>query len=126
MPSSITALYPVVAVDSPRDTAAAFAELFDLQPVFESDWYMHLASASGGCQVGLVRFDHESVPEGYQASVRGAFVTMDSNDVAAMWEEKKGRLDVVVPLADESWGQRHFICRLPGGVLVDVVQMLTE
>ena len=51
---------------------------------------------------------------------------MDADDVAALWDKVKGDLEVVLPLTDETWGQRHFIGRLPGGVLVDIVQLLSQ
>lgn len=122
----VSALYPVVAVDRPAATAAAFRALFPLEPVFETDWYVHLKSPDDRLQIGFVRFDHDSVPAAARASVRGAFVTLDADDVAALWEAVKADLEVVVPLTDEPWGQRHFIGRLPGDVLVDVVQLLPQ
>ncbi len=124
MSSPFSALYPVVAVENPKASAAALRDLASLEPVFEEDWYVHLADTSSGRQVGFVRFDHESVPQTDQKPAGGLFVTMDADDVAAVWADKKDTLDVVHPLTDEAWGQRHFICRIPGGVLVDVVQML--
>ena len=119
-----SALYPVVAVDDPQATATAFQRLFGLERVFETGWYVHLKSVHDDRQIGFVRFDHDSVPGNYRIPVRGTFVTIDAADVAGIWRDLKGQLDVVVPLTDEAWGQRHFICRLPGDVLVDVVQLI--
>lgn len=48
----ISALYPVVAVDQPATTAAAFRHLFPLEPVFETDWYVHLKSSDSRGRVG--------------------------------------------------------------------------
>ncbi len=124
MSSPFTALYPVVAVENPAESGAAMRELGGLEPVFEEDWYVHLVDGATGRQVGFVRYDHVSVPKADQTPATGLFITMDAEDVAAVWEEKKNQIDVVHPLTDEVWGQRHFICRIPGGVLVDVVQML--
>ena len=122
----ITALYPVVAVEEPAATAAAFRRIVPLDAVFEADWYVHLKHPDSDRQIGFVRFDHDSVPLADRVPVRGAFVTLDADDVAALWEAMSADLDVVLPLTDEAWGQRHFIARLPGGVLVDVVQFLPE
>lgn len=122
----LTALYPVIGVEAPLETAAAFEHLFGLARVFETDWYVHLKQPGGELQIGLVRYDHTSVPPGVRRAIEGSatFVTIDASDVAAVWNELRSELDVVVPLTDEAWGQRHFICRLPGGVMVDVVQLL--
>lgn len=125
-PYGLTGLYPVVGVEKPHETAAAFHRLFGLEPVFETDWYVHLKKPNSDLQIGVVRFDHPSVPPLARRSVDGiaTFVTIDATDVAAVWSDLQLQLDVVVPLTDEAWGQRHFIGRLPGGVMVDVVQLL--
>jgi hypothetical protein len=121
MPISGSALYPVVCVESPQSTATAFQRVFGLVPVFESDWYVQLAG-DGGMQLGLVRFDHDSVPVASRAAVSGSFVTVDVSDAAQAWAEWQSELDIVQPLTDEEWGQRHFIAGFPGGVIVDVVE----
>ena len=120
----VTALYPVIAVANPNETALAFSAVLPINAVFESDWFVQLNSADNRMQLGLVRFDHTSVPEGWRQPVAGAFVTVDVEDVSAAWAQQGQNLDIVHPLTDEEWGQRHFIARLPGNVLVDFVQML--
>lgn len=121
-----SALYPVVGVDSPAETSNAMQKHFGLTPVFETDWYVHLKAPAGPMQIGLVRFDHESVPEGARRSVSGGacFVIIDAADVRAVWLARDPELEILQTLTDEAWGQRHFICRLPGGLMVDVVHML--
>lgn len=122
--TGFTALYPVVAVDRPAVTAAEFRRLVPLAPVFETDWYVHLKGEDPPLQIGFVRFDHESVPAAHQYCARGTFVTVDADDVAALWARVKADFDIVLPLTDEAWGQRHFITRLAGDLLVDIVQLL--
>lgn len=119
-----TALYPVVAVATPDVTAAEFRQLFDLDTVFETDWYVHLKSADDQRQIGLIQADHESLPAEHRYPVRGALVTVDVPDVSALWDRVSDRVKVLLPLTDEVWGQRHFIAELAGGVAVDVVQLL--
>ena len=121
-----TALYPVVGVESPTATGKAFQQHFGLEPVFETDWYVHLKRPESELQIGLVRYDHKSVPRGARRPVEGGacFVTIDADDVAAVWQGRNEDLEILQELTDEEWGQRHFICRLPGGVMVDVVQLL--
>ena len=124
--SRLSAIYPVVGVEAPAQTAVALQQLFGFEPVFEADWYVHLKRPGSEMQVGFVRYDHISVPMAAKRPVEGTafFVTIDAADVSAIWGELEEQLDVVVPLTDEEWGQRHFICRLPGNVMVDVVQLL--
>lgn len=118
----LSAIYPVICVSSPSENARSFKALFPLDVVFETDWYVHLKS--GSFQLGFVRFDHASVPLTNRSISKGAFITVDADDVKSVWDQKHKELQIVQPLTDESWGQRHFICQMPDGVLVDVVQML--
>ena len=123
---AFSALYPVVGVESPIETSTAIQKHFGLMPVFETTWYVHLKAPKGEVQIGLVRFDHESVPKGARESVSGraCFITIDAGDVREIWEARDPELEILQALTDEAWGQRHFICQLPGGLMVDVVQML--
>lgn len=122
----LTALYPVVAVDAPAPTAADFVRFFALKPVFETDWYIHLKSHDGHKQIGVIRSDHDSIPDDHRRTVRGTLVTIETDDAEAVWARVKNDLNILHPLVDEVWGQRHFIAELAGGVLVDVVQMLPQ
>ncbi len=123
---SYSALYPVLAVESPAETSTAFRRLVDIPVVFEADWYVHLKDDSKGMQIGFVRFTHDSVPSGHQAVSRGNFVTLDAEDVREIWEKARNKFKILVPIKDEEWGQRHFICEIPGGVLLDIVQFIDE
>ena len=126
--AKLTALYPVVGVESPGETSAAFQKHFGLAPVFETEWYVHLKAPESELQLGLVRYDHKSVPAAARRPIEGTgcFVTIDADDVAAIWRARNEELEILQELTDEDWGQRHFICRLPGGLMVDVVQLLPE
>ena len=123
-PIAATALYPVLAVASPRDTAAALAAVTGMTNVFDSDWFVQLLHQGNGMQLGLVRFDHDSVPPGARSVASGVFVTIDVEDAQSAWQDWRDDLEIVHPLTDEAWGQRQFIARMPGDILVDFVQML--
>ena len=124
--NSVSALYPVIAVAEPAATAADLEALLPMERVFSADWFVQLVSADGRLQLGLVRYDHESVPVGWQNPSSGLFVTVDTDDASAAWSSLEDRFEVVQPLRDEEWGQRHFILRLNGDILVDVVEMLGD
>ncbi len=113
-------IYPVLCVKDPAQAAAAFQKAFGLQPVFEENWYVHLKS--GNLQIGFLSDKHDSIPKSMGVKSEGNFVTIDSDDVNGAWVKLKDQFEVLVPIKDEQWGQRHFICRLCEGVVVDVVQ----
>jgi hypothetical protein len=121
---SFSAIYPVLCVDDPIKAAESFTKAFGLRPVFKENWYVHLKSESH--QIGFVSDKHESIPIEIGYKSQGNFITIDSNDVNESWKKLKDEFEVLVPIKNEPWGQRHFICRLYDGVVVDVVQFTNE
>lgn len=56
---------------------------------------------------------------------KGVVLSLEVEDAEAEWHRLKDtKLDCIVELRDEEWGQRHFIVVDPAGVYVDVVQQL--
>lgn len=124
MSMSFSAIYPVLCVADPIQAAESFTKAFGLQPIFKENWYVHLKNES--FQIGFVSDKHDSVPNVVGSKSQGNFVTIDSNDVNESWIRLKDEFEILVPIKNEPWGQRHFICRLYDGVVVDVVQFINE
>ncbi len=116
--NSVSALYPVIAVENPDATASDFEALLPVERVFDSDWYVQLLSPNGALQLGLLRFDHDSMPANHQTRASGMLVTVDTEDANGVWTSLNERFEIVQPLRDEEWGQRHFILKLTGGFLI--------
>lgn len=119
-----TQYYPVIMTDDVAGTAAFYRRHFRFQPAFESDWYVHLQSSEdASVNLGVVRFDHASVPAPGRATVGGLLLNFEVADVDAEYDRARaGRLPILLELRDEAWGQRHFITRDPNGVLIDVIK----
>ncbi|GAB3102088.1 VOC family protein [Isoptericola nanjingensis] len=118
----ITSLYPVLAVSDVPGAARFYADLLGMTPTFSSDWYVSLRS--GTAELAVVDADHETIPEPARgARAAGVLVTAEVDDVDAVHARvlAAGAHDVLLPLRDEEFGQRHFIVAGPDGVLVDVV-----
>ena len=118
---TVTALYPVLMTDRPTVLARFYAELLQLDTVFEADWFVQLTG-----QMGFVARDHDSVPGRFRgATPTGLLVTVEVDDVDAVHERAVALgLPMELSLRSEDWGQRHFITRDPDGVAVDVVQVI--
>ena len=116
---SVTALYPVLMTDRPVALARFYAELLDLEVVFEADWFVQLTG-----QMGFVARDHDSVPERFRgAAPAGLLVTVEVEDVDAVHARAVALgLPMELDLRSEEWGQRHFITADPNGVLIDVIK----
>ena len=115
---TVTALYPVLMTDRPTVLARFYAELLQLDTVFEADWFVQLTG-----QMGFVACDHDSVPERFRgAAAAGLLVTVEVDDVDAVHDRLVAAgLPVLRSLRDEAFGQRHFITADPNGVLLDVI-----
>lgn len=119
---SVTSFYPVLMS---RDVAAAasfYRDLLDLETTFASDWYVSLRRDA--YELAILAHDHPTIPEGYRAVPRGVIVNLEVDDVDSVHRQLAERSDVeiVLPLRDEDFGQRHFIVAAPDGVLLDIIQ----
>jgi len=120
----ISSYYPVLMTGDVAGTAAFYVEHFDFQPLFESDWYVHLQSVdSKRVNLGIVQGDHETIPEEGRGRTSGLLINFEVRDPDAVYERiLAAGLPVLRTLRDEPFGQRHFITRDPNGVLIDVIK----
>ena len=116
-----TSFYPVIPCDDPAASAAFYREELGFAVRFESDWYVSLAL--GEWELALLRWDHETVPEGHRRAVTGLILNLEVDDVDAHYARlvTDGGRTPLLALRDEPFGQRHFIVAAPDGVLLDVI-----
>lgn len=119
-------IFPVIGSRHLAASSTFYRRLFDLQAVFEAQWYIQLqAPDAPHFELGLVQWDHDSVPAAYRQRAQGVLITVEVDLVDPLYERAQAQgVSPVLTLRDEPWGQRHFICADPDGVLVDVVQMI--
>ena len=120
-----TQYYPVLMTDNVAETAAFYCTHFRFRPVFEADWYVHLQSKEDErVNLAVLNCTHETIPQGSRGkSSSGLFLNFEVADVDGFYEEVQGKdLEILYPLTDEAFGQRHFITRDPNGVLIDVIK----
>lgn len=120
----IESYYPVIGTEDVRSTSEFYKTMFGFVPAFEADWYVHLAMPEQpGVNLAILDYRHESVPPSGRASARGVLLNFETDDV----DEEYRRIcnagaEILLPLRDEPWGQRHFIVQAPGGVMIDVIK----
>ncbi|TPK72467.1 glyoxalase [Mesorhizobium sp. B2-4-15] len=120
----ISSYYPVLMTGDVAGTAAFYVEHFDFQPLFTSDWYVHLQSVdSKRVNLGIVQGDHETIPQEGRGRTSGLLINFEVADPDAVYARATAAgLPILRSLRDEPFGQRHFITRDPNGVLIDVIR----
>jgi PhnB protein len=96
--------------------------LFGYEPVFESDWFIHLQDPSNeSLELGIMDRDHEIVPERFRAAPAGGLMTIVVDDVDALHRRAAdASVEVIEPPRDLFYGQRRMLLVDPDGQLVDV------
>jgi predicted enzyme related to lactoylglutathione lyase len=119
-----TQYYPVLLTDDVAGTASFYQVHFRFAPQFENDWYVHLQSEEDEkVNLGILRSDHETVPEIARGRVQGLILNFEVDDVDREYAlASSSALPILQPLRDEPFGQRHFITQDPNGVLIDVIK----
>ncbi|MDA0241546.1 MAG: VOC family protein [Proteobacteria bacterium] len=122
----IDSYYPVLCSEIPRETQDFYVKYLDFEPVFESEWYVHLtAKESNGVNLAIVNSSHSSIPEGSRRPVQGLLLNFEVADVDAEYDRlRHAGLPMELELRDEPWGQRHFIIRDPNGILIDMIKVI--
>lgn len=118
---SVTSFYPVLMSNDVAKASAFYREVLGFEVTFESDWYVSLRLEA--FELAILAHDHETIPEGYRAMPQGVLVNLEVDNVDEVHEQlSQAGVEVVQPLRDEAFGQRHVIVAAPDGVLLDVIQ----
>ncbi len=98
-----------------------YVELLKLQVKYESDWYIQLCVPETEIEYGIIQQDHELVPEHYQQSLTGMYVTFVVENVDTTYQNALAMgLPIVQEPRNEFYGQRRFLTEDPNGCLVDI------
>lgn len=113
-------------VDDVAATTRFYRDVVGLPVTVELDWFASVNAGAPGYEISFVRRGHESVPEGHRAQeTTGLMFGLVVEDAAA--EAKRlveAGVDLVTPVVDEVYGQRHFSFADPDGALLDVIEMI--
>ena len=120
----LTQYYPVLMVEDVAEISSFYQTHFNFRSLFDSDWYVHLQSNDDeNVNLAILQGDHETIPVVARGRASGMLLNFEVEDVDALYQNLKSRgLPMLLELRDEPFGQRHFITRDPGGVLIDVIK----
>ena len=120
----LSSFYPVLCTSRLEESHTFYTENFGFEDAFVADWYVSLRRPGPpDHELGLLEAGHPTLPQGHRAAVGGMLLNLEVSDADAEWERLvvRGRLEPVLALRSEGFGQRHFIVADPNGVLIDVI-----
>jgi catechol 2,3-dioxygenase-like lactoylglutathione lyase family enzyme len=119
-----TSYYPVIMTDDVQATSDFYVRYFRFEPLFTSDWYMHLQSTEDErVTLAILDYRHETVPAQHRSPVRGLLLNFEVEDPDRLYAEARAEgLPILKPICDEAFGQRHFITADPNGVMIDIIK----
>ncbi|WP_070971972.1 VOC family protein [Vibrio sonorensis] len=122
----VNSVFQVFIIEDLKDAKTFYQTHFGFQPVFENEWYLHLASQSG-IQIAFMLPNQPTQPNFFQAKHTGDGViySIDVEDAKLAYQyATKNDLNIQLTLRDEDWGQRHFVVQDPNGLYVDIAQAI--
>lgn len=105
-----------------QTSKAFYTQLLDFETRYDSDWYVQLCSPhDDGIEFGVIRYDHELVPNEYRRLPSGMYLTFMVPDVNASYARAlEMNLDIIQEPRNEFYGQRRFLVKDPSGCLIDI------
>jgi catechol 2,3-dioxygenase-like lactoylglutathione lyase family enzyme len=116
--------FPILISTDLDATHEFYTTHLGFQVVFQNEWYLHLANASG-VQLGFLLPNQPTQPDFLHRAYPGSGVlySLEVADAAAAYEQLRAQgVPLLLDLRDEPWGQRHCIIQDPNGLPIDIVQ----
>jgi catechol 2,3-dioxygenase-like lactoylglutathione lyase family enzyme len=105
-----------------------YVTLLGFNVSYDSDWYVQLRSSSNKeLEFGIILRSHSLVPQEYQTSPSGMYITFVVPEVDLVYEKAVAMgLRIVQELRNEFYGQRRFLTVDPNGCLIDICSPFSE
>ena len=104
-----------------EDSTKFYTTLFNFKVDYKTDWFVHLISEGREFEIGIIKSNHELVPEAFRGKPTGIYITLVVDDAVAIFKKAK-ELEIEVVREPELtfYGQKRVLLQDPSGVLVDV------
>ena len=111
-----------ICSDNLASSKEFYVGLLGLEVKYDSDWYVQLCVPENPeVEYGLIKRDHELVPNQFQKFPTGMYVTFVVPDVEAAYQRAlKMGAPIVQEPRNEFYGQRRFLTQDPNGCLLDI------
>lgn len=115
----------VIMAADPTASAEWLAEHFGFKINVDIGWYVNTQHPDHpSLHLDLMRLGHESMPDPLRDRL-GGFIAFQVDDVDAEEERLRGAgVEISLPATTEPWGQRRLQALGPGGLVVEVLQVV--
>lgn len=122
----LDSFYPVLFTDDVAASSQFYITYLGFRATFASDWYVSLIhDRNPAYQLAVMLHSHHSIPAAFRDQRSRVLLNFEVPDAAREYTHlREAGVPIVQPLRDEPWGQRHFIAVDPGGVLIDVIEII--
>ncbi len=120
----LDSMYPVLLTDDVAGCSGFFVEHMGFVERFRGDWYVSLVHGGNEAyELAIISHDHETIPGDFRRPTGALLLNFEVPSVQSEYDRLTAEgVEVLQPMQDLPAGQRHFICRAPGGVMVDVIE----
>lgn len=111
-----------ICTDDLQSSKKFYVDLLKLKVKYDSDWYVQLCAPDNSeFEYGIIKRDHELIPEQYQQSPTDMYVTFVVPEVDVTYQKAiEMGLPIIQEPRNEFYGQRRFLTRDPNGCLIDI------
>ncbi|CAH9049890.1 hypothetical protein PSECIP111951_00067 [Pseudoalteromonas holothuriae] len=111
-----------ICSDDLQSSKRFYVDLLGFDVKYESDWYIQLCSPDNAeIEYGIIKRQHELVPNLYQHKPTGMYVTFVVSDVDNTYKKAVAMgLQILQEPRNEFYGQRRFLTQDPNGCLIDI------
>ncbi len=128
-PMKIRNVFALIVTDKLFECRDFYVKHFGFTAAFQTTIYIQLSvpSAQGSAFDLALMPPNNPFGEGYREKFnnKGMFLTIEVADAATAYEKLKAEgAPIIANLKNEDWGQRHFLTKDPGGMIIDVVESI--
>lgn len=113
-----------IVTASLTESKTFYTAKLDCQVIFETEWYL-LLRWPGGEEIGFLQPGLEAQHPAFRKSYEGngMWISIEVEDIDRYYKTLLEKdVEMMIPIRDEPWGERHFAFRDPNGVSIDVVK----
>ncbi len=122
----LDSMYPVLLTDDVAGCSGFFVEHMGFVERFRGDWYVSLVHGGNEAyELAIISHDHETIPGDFRRPTGALLLNFEVPSVQSEYDRLTAEgVEVLQAMQDLPAGQRHFICRAPKGVIVDVIEVV--